>query len=75
MKFQYSLNDELDGYKKVAIWGAGLRSASYASLLEKKNKEKISHIFDNNENKHGGYIGGLNISIQKPNVSLIKKWR
>lgn len=68
-----SLNDELNGYKKVAIWGAGLRSASYASLLEKKNKEKISHIFDNNENKHGGYIGGLNISIQKPNVSLIKK--
>ena len=53
-ELKLALNNELCMCNKIAIWGAGGRSASYASILNKKNKEHILHIFDNDDTKYNG---------------------
>lgn len=72
-ELKLALNNELCMCNKIAIWGAGGRSASYASILNKKNKEHILHIFDNDDTKYNGYIGGINVPIEKPDFEKIQE--
>lgn len=68
-----ALNNELCMCNKIAIWGAGGRAASYASILNKENKSHILHIFDNDDTKYNGYIGGINVPIEKPDFEKIQE--
>lgn len=72
-KLSHALNEELCDYNQIAIWGAGGKADCYASLLQEKNKGKILHIFDSDESKYGGYIGGLDISIEQPDTGIIEQ--
>lgn len=72
-KLSHALNKELCDYNQIAIWGAGGKADCYASLLQEKNKGKILHIFDSDESKYGGYIGGLDISIEQPDTGIIEQ--
>lgn len=60
--------DELYNYKRIGIWGAGAKSCSYLSMMEKNN---IQCIFDTDDNKVGKYIAGFNKKIEKPDESVI----
>jgi hypothetical protein len=42
---------------RVAVWGAGAKGATFASLLD-PHREQISCIIDINPNKQGGWLGG-----------------
>lgn len=72
-KLSHVLNEELCDYNQIAIWGAGGKADSYASLLQEKIKEKILHIFDSDESKYGGYIRGLDISVEQPDTGIIEQ--
>lgn len=52
--------------KNIVLFGASLICTTIINSLDKKDKEKIKYIFDNDKTKHGRYIFNCNITIQAP---------
>ena len=72
-ELKLALNNELCKCNKIAVWGAGGKASSYASIVNKKNIEHILHIFDNDVTKYSGFIGGINVPIEKPDLDKIQE--
>lgn len=57
----------LDG-KRVAIWGAGAKSATYAELLGRTLH--VAHVVDDDPKKAGLYIANSNLPVERPSVEI-----
>ena len=57
--------------KKIALFGASSVSTSIAQVLDTSQRKKISHVFDNDTDKHGLFCVGINKKILSPsNINL-----
>lgn len=63
-KMKITLNDILERYETIGVYGAGAKSAFYSSLINKDNKIKIYRVFDSNEEKKNTYLSGINSKVE-----------
>ena len=59
-----NLKNQLSIHKKIGIWGAGQKTATFSSLLP--SDIQILHLFDNDKDKEGYYVSGINIPTEIP---------
>ena len=70
-----NLNNIINNYKNIAIYGAGAHGNSILNYLTDDNLQKIKICFDKDKNKQNKYLQNSNIKIQEPsnihNLDLI----
>lgn len=58
------LNEIVQGYHHIGIWGAGAKTVTFSSLLG--DNVIISRFFDNDNKKHGLFVSGVDIAVEQP---------
>ena len=53
----------------VTIWGAGVKSLNYSSLLS--DGTIVKYVVDSSVNKQGKYIGGINKAVEAPSQFIV----